>query len=84
MDSRKLFLNPLIHRSSFAACRGLSSPVPPEQVLSVFLIKVFQNTQMTLNSCCSAGFVAYLAALANPSASYITLLLQREIPTMGK
>ena len=38
---------------------------------------------MTLNSCCSAGFAAYLAALADPSVSYITLLLRREIPAWG-
>lgn len=28
-----------------------------------------------------AGFAAYLAALADPSVSYITLLLRREIPS---
>ena len=38
---------------------------------------------MTLNSCCSAGFAAYLAALADPSVSYITLLLRREVPAWG-
>jgi len=49
--------------------------VPLEQVFPVF-----QNTLTMLNSCFSAGFAAYLAALADPSVSYITLLLRREIP----
>ena len=34
-----------------------------------------------LKSCFLAGFAAYLAALADPSVSYITLLLRREIPS---
>lgn len=37
--------------------------------------------QLTLYSCFLAGFAAYLAALADPSVSYITLLLRREIPS---
>jgi hypothetical protein len=32
-------------------------------------------------SYCLAGFAAYLAALADPSVSHITLLLRREIPS---
>jgi len=37
--------------------------------------------QPILNPCFPAGFAAYLAALANPSISYITLLLRRELPS---
>jgi len=54
--------------------------VPLEQVLSVFLTRASLNIQPTLNSRFSAGFAAYLAALADPSVSYITLLLRREMP----
>ena len=36
---------------------------------------------MILNSRPLAGFAAYLAALADPSVSYITLLLRREVPS---
>ena len=50
--------------------------MPPEQVLSFSL-----NTRLTLTSRYSAGFAAYLAALADPSVSYITLLLRRDIPS---
>lgn len=55
----------------------------PEQVLACnpFLFGVSQCTVLTLNSCFSAGFAAYLAALADPTVSYITLLLRREIPS---
>jgi len=55
--------------------------VPPEQVLSSFLIGASLNIQPTLNSRFSAGFAAYLAALADPSVSHITLLLRREVPS---
>ena len=34
-----------------------------------------------MRSCPLAGFAAYLAALADPSVAYITLLLRREIPS---
>jgi len=37
--------------------------------------------QLILNLCFPAGFAAYLAALADPSVSYITLLLRRELPS---
>lgn len=37
--------------------------------------------QLTPDSRFLAGFAAYLAALADPSVSYITLLLRREIPS---
>ena len=53
----------------------------PEQVLVVPLIRPSLNTQLTHNSCFPAGFAAYLAALADPSVSYITLLLRREVPS---
>jgi len=55
--------------------------VPPEQVPSAPFVKVSKRTQLTLNTCFPAGFAAYLAALADPSVSYVTLLLRREIPS---
>ena len=54
--------------------------MPLEQVRSVFLIRA-STTQLTSDPCFLAGFAAYLAALADPSVSYITLLLRREIPS---
>ena len=46
-------------------------------MLAVFLSLLF----LTFNTRFVAGFAAYLAALADPSVSRITLLLRREIPS---
>lgn len=53
----------------------------PEQVPSLSFVNISKHTRLTLNACFPAGFAAYLAALADPSVSYITLLLRREVPS---
>ena len=53
--------------------------MPPEQVRVPY--RSTPQHSLTTNSCFLAGFAAYLAALADPSVSYITLLLRREIPS---
>lgn len=56
--------------------------MPLEQVTFSFSYQTLPNDVADVELCILlAGFAAYLAALADPSVSYITLLLRREIPS---
>ena len=46
-----------------------------------FSLRLLLNKHLTPKSFFTAGFAAYLAALADPSVSSVTLLLRREVPS---